>query len=115
MENRTSIFLKQALEIMNTRQPNGDFAPFDCAIRTYNSQTGKGGKYIIYENVRLVPEANHDKKKKETAQTVLNEVKKSKRPNHFKNRSRNIELPDGSVKTIKIDFLISINSHPIIY
>jgi len=115
MENRTSIFLKQALDIMNTRQPDGSFAPFNVAFRTFNEQTGKGGKYVFYENVRLLPEANHDKKKTETVATVLNEVKQSKRPNHYKNRTRNIEFPDGSVKTIKIDFIISINSHPIIY
>ena len=115
MEKRTSIFLKQALDIMNTRYPDSSFVPFDIAIRTFNGQTGKGGKYILYENVRLLPEANPNRKKKETLATVLNDVKQNKRPNHYRNRTRNIEFPDGSVKTIKIDFMISINSHPIIY
>src|SRR5690606_1703186 len=109
MENRTPIFLKQALDIMNTRKPDGSFAPFDIAIRTFNGQTGKGGKYVVYDNVRLLPEANHDKKKTETTATVLNEVKQAKRPNHYKNRTRNIEFSDGTVKTIRIDFIISIN------
>lgn len=115
MEKRTPIYLRQALEIMNTRQPDNSFAPFDMTIRTFNSQNGKGGKWIQYLNARLLPEANHDKKKKETIATVTDDVIQSKRPNHYKNRTRNIELPDGSVKTIRIDFIITINSHPVIY
>lgn len=115
MENRTPIFLKQALDIVNTRKSDNSFAPFDITIRTFNEQTGKGGKLLFYENVKLLPEANHNIIKKETNATVLDESKQRKRPNHFKNRTRNIEFPDGSVKTIKIDFIITINSHPIIY
>lgn len=115
MEKRTPIRLKQALEIMNIRRADNSFAPFDVTIRTFNSQNGKGGKWIKYENVRLLPEANHDKKKKHTIENVLEENKASKRPNHYRNRTRNIELEDGSVKTIRIDFIITINSHPVIY
>ena len=115
MEKRNSIYLKQALEIMNTRKPDNSFAPFDLVIRTFNGQTGKGGKLIFYNNVRLLPEANPNKPKIETIQSVLDDVKATKRPNHYKNRTRNIELEDGSVKTIKIDFIILINGHSVIY
>lgn len=115
MEKRTPIYLRQALEIMNTRQPDNNFVPFDLTIRTFNSQNGKGGKWIFYENARLLPEKNHDKKKTETLDTILLDEKASKRPNHYQNRTRNIELSDGSVKTIRIDFIITINSHPVIY
>lgn len=115
MIKREPIFLKQALEILNTRLPDGSFKRCDISIRTFNSQTGKGGKMIFYNNVRLLPEASLNQNKKENKETILKEVKTRKKPNHFKNRTRNVELMDGQVKTIRIDFIININGNYIIY
>lgn len=108
------LFLTEALDIMNRRCADGSFYPFDVDVRTFNSQTGKGGKYITYRNVRLLPEANHDKSRKVTMENVLDD-RLRKRPNHYENRTRNIEFVDGTVKTIRIDFIIRINNQYVIY
>lgn len=110
-----TIFLNQALEIMNRKQYDGQFHPFDLLIRTFNSQTGMGGKLKLYQAVKLLPEANPNKEKKVNIHNVLEPVKNRKRPEHWKNRTRNIELADGNVRTIRIDFIIAINNQTVIY
>lgn len=114
MESET-IFLKEALNIMKRRSVDGRLHPFDLLIRTFNSQTGQGGKLKEYKQVRLLPEANPNKKKEVNIHNVLDPVVSNKRPSHFKNRTRNIELEDGSVRSIRIDFIIKINNQTVIY
>lgn len=114
MESGT-IYLKEALEIMRRKSVDGSFHPFNLLMRTFNSQTGKGGKLVAFENVRFVPEANPNNKKKTNIFNVLDTVVQSKRPNHYKNRTRNIQLEDNTVRTIRIDFIIKINNQIVIY
>lgn len=114
MESGT-IYLKEALEIMRRKSVDGSFHPFNLLVRTFNSQTGKGGKMVVFENVRFVPEANPNNKKKTNIFNVLDPVVQSKRPNHYKNRTRNIQLEDNTVRTIRIDFIIKINNQTVIY
>jgi hypothetical protein len=99
--------LKEALEVFKNKDERGFYAPFDIAFRTFNENTKQGGRLIKYKAVKYLPEAN----KKEG-----NDFKVSvKPPNHYTNRTRNIELSTGEIKSVKIDFIISVNNKKVIY
>lgn len=102
--NNGFINLSEALKIFNFRDNLGMFIPFDIEYRTFNEQTKQGGKLKKYYGVKYLPQAN------KTA-----EVLEMKSPNHYKNRTRNIELSNGEIKKIRIDFIISINNTKVIY
>lgn len=99
------ISLNDALQIFKQKDHTGMYVTFSLKYRTFNSCTKQGGKLINYEGVRYLPSAKAMDIKKA----------KTKNPHHFKNRTRNIELPTGEIKTIGIDYMISINNQLIIY
>jgi hypothetical protein len=101
------ITLTDALKIFNLRDANMMFVPFDIEYRTFNEQTKQGGKLKQYFGVKYLPQA------KETEEETF--VPGTKTPNHYKNRTRNIELPNGEIKKIRIDFIVSINNTKVIY
>lgn len=114
MENGI-VSLKNALALMSKKDDLNRLIPFDITYRTFNSTSKKGGKLKAYNGARLLLEANPNKVHKDTAKNILDSIKSNKNANHFDNRTRNIELSDLSVVKIRIDFLISINNHKIIY
>ena len=101
------ITLTEALKIFNLRDANMMFVPFDIEYRTFNEQTKQGGKLKTYNGVKYLPEA----KETEEATADLS----AKTPNHYKNRTRNIELSNGELRKIRIDFIVSINNTKVIY
>lgn len=101
------ITLPEALKILNTKDSIGMFVPFDIEYRTFNEQTKQGGKLKVYYGVKHLPSS----KKSEEVPTDLD----TKTPNHYKNRTRNIELSNGEIKKIRIDFIVSINNTKVIY
>jgi len=102
MNNEEVILLKDALKIFSEKESSGMYKPFLLVYRTYNKTTKKGGKLKTEISAKYLPNA------KEETVTVKN-------PNHYKNRTRNIELPSGEIRTINIDFIISINNKKVIY
>jgi len=98
------ITLSEALKLFNLRDAKGMFVPFDIEYRTFNEQTKQGGKLKTYYGVKYLPEA------KATEEETI-----GKTPNHYKNRTRNIELSNGEIKKIRIDFIVSINNTKVIY
>jgi hypothetical protein len=98
--------LTEALKIFNLRDANGMFVPFDIEYRTFNEQTKQGGKLKKYFDVKYLPQANNEEE---------SFIPGTKNPNHYKNRTRNIELPNGEIKKIRIDFIVSINNTKVIY
>lgn len=107
MKNDNVISLNEALKIFSLKDGKGMYKPFSMSYRTFNETSKKGGKLINYDNVRYLPSAN--------SEVVVNEDKTVRPPNHFLNRTRNIELQSGEIKSIKIDFIISINNKKVIY
>jgi len=109
------ISLKEGLEILNQKDAKGTLIPFDLTYRTFNATSKKGGKLKTYSGARLLLEKNPNAIHRDTVENILVPIKKTKNANHFDNRTRNIQLPDYSVVTIRIDFIISINNKEIIY
>lgn len=108
MEQRV-VSLSKALKLFSEKEANGMFKPFNLEYRTFNETNKKGGKLVRYKNVKYLPSAKDEDSKNNDS------LKPSRPPNHFKNRTRNIELENGSIKTIRIDFIISINGLKVIY
>lgn len=106
------IFLKDALKTIGLRDKDGKPYPFDIAYRTFNKQTKKGGKMMRLKGVKLLPEAN--KSENNISVESIFDNRPSKNPNHFQNRTRNIELPNNSIKTVRIDFITEINGKQVL-
>jgi len=112
---KEKISLKQGLAILNEKDEKGTLIPFDLMCRTFNATSKKGGKLKSYSGARLLLEKNPNSIHRDTIDNILIPIKKTKNANHFQNRTRNIELNDRSVVSIRIDFIISINNKEIIY
>ena len=112
---KETISLKDGLAILNKKDEKGTLIPFDLTYRTFNATSKKGGKLKSYLGARLLLEKNPNAIHRDTIENILVPIKATKNANHFENRTRNIQLPDYSVVTIRIDFIISINNQEIIY
>ena len=112
---KENISLKDGLAILNQKDQKGSLIPFDMTYRTFNATSKKGGKLKSYLGARLLLERNPNSIHRDTIENILVPIKKTKNANHFENKTRNIELSDKSVVTIRIDFIISINNQEIIY
>ena len=113
--NSRVIFLKEATKIISLKDKEGKPFPFDLRYRTFNSQTKQGGKIKEYQGVKHLPDANSHPELSLHPEAVFAREKPSRNPNHFDNRTRNIELPNGEIKKIRIDFIIEINGQKVIY
>lgn len=95
------MFLSEVLEKM--KEDN-----FNLEMRTFNKYNKTGGKTVIYRNVELL------RPPKKKGLVRLSDPTPFKNPNHFGNRTRNIKLEDGTIKTIHIIFIIRFNGIKII-
>lgn len=109
----TPITLKQALEIFNRRDRDGQLVPFDIAYRTFNQTTKKGGALKRYERVKYLPPARPGDDK--SIHNLLMPIKPTKNPNHHANKTRNIELANGDIRKLHIYFIDEINNCKVIY
>lgn len=114
MENGT-ITLAEALEIMRRRDTTGRLIHFNITFRTFSATTRRGGKLKQIDGAIYMYPANPDADKPINIYNLLDPVTSAKNPNHFENRTRNIQLPDGKIRKVNIDFIISINDHKVIY
>lgn len=113
--NSPVIFLKEALKIVSLKDRENKPFPFDLRYRTFNSQTKQGGKMVEYKGVKHLPDANPNSNPSLAPEAVFARDTFSRNPNHFDNRTRNIELATGEIKKIRIDFIIEINGNKVIY
>ena len=114
MEQET-ITLKEALQIFSRRDKLGQLVPFDISFRTFSKTTKTGGTLKELGNVKYLPPANPDADTFDTLFNILDPVKAAKDPKHFENRTRNLELPDGQVRKVNIDFIITVNEFKVVY
>ncbi|MGD1319531.1 hypothetical protein [Chryseobacterium sp. 2R14A] len=96
-----TMFLSEVLEKMKE-------ANFTLEVRTFNRYNKTGGKTVIYSNVELL------RPPKKKGLQRLADPTPFKNPNHFENRTRNIKLEDGTIKTIHIIFIIRFNGIKVI-
>jgi hypothetical protein len=109
------IYLSEALKIFALKDNANKPYPFDIKYRTFNSQTKMGGKLKVVEGAKHLPQANTTSLPSLNPNVVFAVEKSSRKPEHFDNRTRNIELPNGDIKKIRIDFIIEVNGKKVIY
>lgn len=109
------INLSEALEIFNRRDQFGKPVPFDVSVRLFSSTAKTGGQLRTYENVTYLPSADPNKEKEITLDNLLLPVKSAKDPQHFKNRTRNLQFENGNCRKITTLFIISVNGQTVIY
>ena len=113
--NRNTISLSGALEVMNRKDVDGEFFPFDCTVRTFNRHSKTGGNLMELRQVQLLPLSGKLKKTSTRVEDLRKLPGIERNPNHFENKTRNVKLPNASVKKINLNFLISINGVNVIY
>ena len=103
------IYLKDALEAMRTSDSEGKAVPFSISYRTLNTYNKTGGKLVFHAKAWLV--MHEPSTTKDSVQSLKYKRKSSIRrnPNHFTNKTRNIRLPNGDIRKIKINYIITFN------
>lgn len=110
------VFLKNVLEQMELKTPEGYAVPFDIEVREFSFQNKTGGKYRVYNDARLLISKPKTKTiKKNLLNNLFSKNKLWRNPNHFKNQTRNIELANGEIKKINIRFIIKFNGKNVVY
>jgi hypothetical protein len=109
------MFLRQVLEEIKKTDEKGDALPFDIEFRTYNRNNNMGGVLKRYERAKLLIGKKLKGKPLIDAEYFYRQQRVRKNPNHFDNRTRNIELPGGQIKKINILFITKFNNHEVIY
>lgn len=112
---KEAIKLKEALSIMRRLDKEGEPFPFSCQVRTFNRQSKKGGRLLSISQAILLPLSGGNSQTPASVESLkfISPAKRS--PNHYENKTRNIKLPNGNVKKINLNFLISINSLQVTY
>jgi hypothetical protein len=109
------IFLRQVLKAMEKLDENGNIIPFTLECRTFNSNNKTGGRYRIYKAANLL---QAEKLKQKIFNPMAHEYRQfrvRKNPNHWDNRTRNIELKNKMIRKIKILYIIKFNDLEVIY
>lgn len=109
------IFLRQVLEQMKKTNEKGEAIPFDIELRTFNRNNKMGGVLKKYEGAKLLIGKKLKGKPFIDAEYFYREQRVRKNPNHFENRTRNIELAGGQIKKLNILFITKFNNHEVIY
>lgn len=114
MENTISI--NEVLKIMDMQDERGNSIPFDIQIREFSRQNKTGGKLKFYNDARKPKAKKGEVKQGQSGISKLfaPDVAR-KNPNHFENRTRNIELSNGLIKKINYLFIIKFNEKIVVY
>lgn len=109
------IFLRQVLEEMKKTDVRGEAIPFSIEYRTYNRNNKMGGVLKSYEGVKLLMPKKTVGTKFNPASLLKRDEVIRKNPNHWQNRTRNIELVSGHIKKLNILFITKFNGMDVIY
>jgi len=109
------IFLRDALKIMSKVDSEGNAVPFDIAFYTYNHNNKMGCVYKKYDRAKLLIGKDFKGKKFIEADHFYREHRARKNPNHFNNKTRNIETTTGRVIKISIKYITKLNGQHVIY
>lgn len=110
------VFLRQVLTEMEKVDSLGNAVPFTIHYRTYNQNNKTGGRHIVYENVKLLIKPKAKKENKFIPeQHLFRQHRVRKNPNHWDNKTRNIETPAGMIKSIKILYITKFNGLEVVY
>ena len=113
MEN--SISFSEAMQIIDRVDKTGNAAPFDIAFRTLNRNSKKGGRLLIYKQVKKYRPRKSTPSRASLLASVHSVSNVKRNPNHKKNRTRLLELQNGELKKIHIRLIDSVNDKKMHY
>lgn len=108
------VFLRQVLEEMKKTDSKGEAVSFSIAFRTFNKNNKMGGVLKEYSNAKLLILKPLKGKVFDPRDTGFREIRKRRNPNHWENRTRNIEIPSGHIKKINIMLITKFNDLEVI-
>ena len=116
------IQLIDALRYMEERNERGFAKSFSIKYVTYNRKTGEGGEIIHIQKCTKCVGKQGDKiilgnQLSEHSRAVggLDPDRVRKNPNHFKNATRNLLLPNGEIRKCHIRLIIEFNNEKVFY
>lgn len=112
---KETISLKDALTIIDKKDKEGNAYPFDIAFRSLQRNSKTGGKLYEYKQVKKLRSKQSTPTKVSLIKAVQSGSTLKRNPNHFENRTRNLELQNGKPRKIHIRLIISINGKKVIY
>lgn len=112
---KETISLIEAIEIIDRQDKSGHSIPFDLTFRSLQRNSKSGGKLYEYNQVKKYRKEKFKHSEAALKTAAESSIKFSKNPNHFENRTRNLELQNGEIKKIHIRLMISINGKQIVY
>ncbi len=102
---------------MELKDKTGFPYPFSIECYTLNRYSKTGGELKKYDNATLL--TSNSKKNTLNHKSLLIAAqlpsKPIKKPNHFKNRTRNIQLENGEIKKINIRLITRFNEKNVHY
>lgn len=110
----STVSFSECLKIINKKDKLGNSFPFDADVYTYNKNSKKGGVLKSYQNVKLLAWEKQERTLQGLTKQATAEVKTTRNPNHFQNRTRNIELPNGDIRKIHLRLIDSINGQKVL-
>lgn len=109
-----TISLKEALKIIDLKNSQGEHIPFAISFRTLNRNSKTGGALRTYTSVTF-PKQKGEPTEKQKIAALQRAAKQRKNPNHFKNRTRNLQKANGEIFKVNIRLIVSINNQKVIY
>jgi len=100
---------------MENLDDSGNLVPFTLEVRTFNSNNKSGGRYRIYKVAKLLKAQKLKGKVFNPNSHEFRQYRVRKNPNHWENRTRNIELQNQMVRKVKILYIIKFNGLEVIY
>jgi len=104
-----------AIAVIDRVDKDGNSFPFDIVFRTLNRNSKRGGRLVEYKQVVKSTTRKKDASKHSLLASIHKTEIVNKKPNHFKNRTRNLQLQNGEIKKIHIRLIVSINGKTIQY
>lgn len=112
---KNEISFSEVIAIIDRVDKVGNAVPFDIAFRTLQRNSKTGGRLVTYKQVKKARSKKGVPTKASLLASVQSPTGLKKKPNHFKNRTRNLQLQNGEIKKIHIRLIDSVNGKKMHY
>lgn len=111
-----TISLSEALNIIDSKDNEGFPIPFDISFRTLQRNSKTGGRLVEYVGAKVLTSIPKQKlSNKQIIQSLQSPERVKRNPNHWANRTRNIQKENGEEAKIHIRLIVSVNNKKVEY
>jgi hypothetical protein len=113
---KQAISLKEALQIIETKDVNGFPVAFDIGFRTLNKNSKSGGALRTLQQASVLTSLpKRELTNQQKLDNLLIASKPRKKPSHFLNRTRNLKKANGEIAKVHIRLITDINHQNVEY